>query len=242
MRHKIISLSFFIGFIGSYFSQGAYWSLNSNANFGRTTWGSFRDYTEAYNYQYYDALKTKLSPMRWTGGYSFGTSFVATNESGIGVYLELENENKFAFTSAEFIDPALGTRHYNVKYSSNIITIGYSQEIDDKLVFLAGYYLGTNNIFLESYKEYTDGQISYGMENGTNEKYQLKRFTTGFNFGMDYILNRYFVFNVGLKLGATLFGTQEIEIPMAEGPFPLNSVNRTGVLSLGFKFTPINSY
>lgn len=242
MKLKLFFVCLLFTCFGTSFSQGLYWSLNTGANFGRTTWGSFQDYSEAYNYQNYDLLKSRLSPMKWTRGYNFGASFIATNDSEKGIYIELENESKFASTSAEFIDPALGTRHYKVRYSSNIITIGMASSIDGKLVILGGYFLGANNIFLESYKEYGDGQISYGMENGTNAKYRMKRFTTGFNFGVDYIVNRFLVFNVGLKLGATLFGAQDIEIPMADGPFPFNSVTRSGVLSVGIKFTPVNTY
>ncbi len=104
MRLKLILICLLFSSFGKSFSQGLYWSLNTGANFGRTTWGSFQDYSEAYNYQNYDLLKSRLSPMKWTRGYNFGASFIATNESEKGIYkVEKFREKPNLSTAMEYL-------------------------------------------------------------------------------------------------------------------------------------------
>lgn len=242
MIKKCITLV--IAYFFSFFSFGqtdGYISLNLGLNGGRTTWGSFAKYATDYNRAFYTDLKTKLGPMKWAGGYNFGVTFVATNSSNGGVYLDLENETKFAKTSATFNDLSLGTRVYSVRYTSNTYTFGYATAIEDVIV-TTGIFLGATNFYFEGYKRYGDGLISYGMENGSNTKYRFRRFNTGLAINLDFILNRYFAFYAGLKLGFTLPGTYEIVLNLPDYQSPFNSITRSGMFKCGVKFLIGNTY
>lgn len=223
------------------FGQEGYLSVNFGLNGGRTTWGSFAEYATDYNRAFYTDLKDKLGPMKWAGGYYFGMTFVATGNSDDGVYLDIENESKFARTSATFVDPSLGTRVYSVRYTSNTYTFGYATVIDN-IIVTSGIFLGATNFYFEGYKRYADGYVSYGMENGSNTKYRFKRFTTGLAMNVDFIMNRYLAFNLGLKLGFTLPGTNEIVLNLPDYQSPFNSITRSGMLKCGIKILIGNSY
>lgn len=233
--------SLFVSLHSLFGQSNGYISLNVGLNGGRTTWGSFARYATDYNRVFYTDLKSKLGQMRWAGGYNFGATFVATNSSDGGVYLDLENETKFARSSAKFIDPSLGTRVYSVRYTSNTYTFGYATAIEDVIV-TTGIFLGATNFYFEGYKRYGDGLISYGMENGSNTKYRFRRFNTGLAINLDFILNRYFAFYAGLKLGFTLPGSEEIVLDLPDYQSPFNSITRSGMLKCGVKFLIGNTY
>lgn len=236
-----LSILTFILSVYSFGQSDGYFSLNFGLNGGRTTWGSFAQYATDYNRAFYTDLKTKLGPMKWAGGYYFGMTFVATGNTDDGVYLDIENETKFAQTSATFNDPSLGTRVYSVRYTSNTYTFGYASALDN-VIITSGIFLGATNFYFDGYKRYPDGYVSYGMENGSNTKYRFKRFNTGLAMNVDFIMNRYFALNVGLKLGFTLPGTNEIVLSLPDYQSPFNSITRSGMLKLGVKFLIGNTY
>lgn len=240
MRFYLTLVLFF--YIHSFFSQKMYFSANTGVNFGRTDWGDFKEYIKEYNYDNRKTLKTNLGKMNWTSGYNFGISFVATNATNFGAILELENENKFGHTSAKFIDPAFGTRHFKVRYSSNIYSFGMAASLNNGAFMFLSTFLGTNNIYLESYKKYEDGMISYGLENGLNSKHHVRRFTAGISIGFEYHFNRFIAANAGFKTGFTLFGANEIKLPTDSGSFEISSMNFPNVFNCGLKFLILNSY
>lgn len=222
-------------------------SINLGGNPGRTNLPFFRDYAEAYNAGLSNELQSGLSNMRWSYGYSFGMTLVMNM-----LNLEFENERSFTGTKAVMNDPAVGDRYFKAKHHTKSLIVGYTQEVGGGDFLTAGYILGFRTIYIDSYRKYPNGDLSFGDENFTNGKYEGRNFTMGIKLEYNAsITDRLYAF-FGMKLSFSLPYFLEFRIREMNADNSLNfpgmvwdnglpSMHRAGLFTFGLKFMLFNN-
>ena len=228
---KFIYLLFFIHCLYSN-GQEKHFAFKAGASTGFTFLGNWNEYREIYNWDYDELLDTKLGKMNYTNGYQLGVEYIVVTNDDLLISLEVLNERKMASTSARFLNPALGTRVFDVRYTSNTFMYNMGFKMDN---FSAGtgIVLGFSQTNLSAYKKYEDGTISYGSESGANGTYKAAGFLTGLKIGVEYFATDYFHLYTNLLMGATIDLTSDTPLPTAGLPFPLIYVNKHLTLQIG---------
>jgi hypothetical protein len=233
MKKIIFALLFIQTLYGT--AQVSYLSFKSGVTTGFTKLGNWKEYREIYNWDFDDILKTKLGKMNYTNGYQLGLEYTIDSEENLMFSFEFINERKMTSTSAQFIDAALGTRVFDVRYTTNTFTYYMGTKIDDFSAGI-GMVLGFSQTNLSAYKKYNDGTISYGNESGSNRTYQAAGFITGLKLGVEYYLSEYIHFYSNFLLAATLDLNNDSPLPTAGIAFPLIYVNKHATLQVGTRF------
>lgn len=227
-----------IVFFSSYGFSQTFFGAMAGGVVGRTKLGNFKEYVDRYNNDFgtlLGAIDGKLKPMNFTPGYEVGMIFGRYNDGGIGITLELLNEQKFASTSVDFIDPALGTRVFEAKYRTNTLFFNTNYTSGD-WASITGIYLGISHTQFNSYKRYQDGTISFGSESGSNLVDKSGGFCFGLKFGLEYFLNNFVHVYSNVLLGPTFDLSSDTPLPLADGtPYPLIYMNTHFTFHLGLK-------
>lgn len=248
LKKHCLAWLFLIGINATTFSQNSTaLSINLGGNPGRTNLPFFKDYAEAYNTGLSNELQSGIGNMRWSYGYSFGMTLVMN-----ALYLEFENERSFTGTKAIMNDPAVGDRYFKAKHVTKSLIVGYTQEVGGGDFLTGGYILGFRTIYIDSYRKYPNGDLSFGDENFTNGKYEGRNFTMGLKIEYNAsITDRLYAF-FGMKLTFSLpyFLEFRIREMNADNPlrFPgmvwddgLPSIHRSGLFTFGFRFMLFNN-
>jgi hypothetical protein len=234
-KMKIVKAILFCFLYFTVNAQEQYLSFKAGGTTGFTNLGNWKEYREIYNWDFDELLDTKLGKMNYTNGYQLGLEYIVDNDRGLMITLELLNERKMASTSAKFLDPSLGKRVFDVRYTTNTLTYYMGTKIDD---FSAGVgmVLGFSQTNLSAYKRYEDGTISYGNENGSNGTYKAAGFITGLKLGFEYYMTDNIHFYTNILMAATLDLTSDTPLPTAGLAFPLIYVNKHFTFQVGTRF------
>lgn len=181
-------------------------TVNIDGSTGVTNLVFFKQYAEAYNKALEPQLASELGNMKWSYGYSYGLTF----HSG-ALYLEFDNDNKYGHTSAKQVNEAIGTRHIRVRHNIKSIQLGYVTDLGGAY-FTIGTIFGIDNIFLDSYRKYPSGDISYGAENNTNGKYKGQNLMLGMKTNVNFPLTDRLFLNAGVKLMFSAFNLMDRDI------------------------------
>lgn len=214
-------------------AQDSYLSFKSGFTTGITGLGNWKEYREIYNWDFDELLETKLGKMNFTNGYQWGLEYTVGDEFMIS--FELLNERKSTSTSARFIDPALGTRVFDVRYTTNTLTYFMGTRIDDFSAGI-GMVLGFSQTNLSAYKKYEDGTISYGNESGSNGTYKAAGFITGLKIGVEYYMTDNIHFYTNILMAGTFDLTSDTALPTAGLAYPLIYVNKHLTFQVGTRF------
>lgn len=241
---RIIATLVTLLFLQSAHAQGEFaWTLNAQGNAGRTNLAFFDDYAAAYNELQSEKLEKELGNMRWSYGYGLGTSFYIN-----ALYLEVDFDNRYTQTKAVFTDPAMGTRHFKAHHRTSTLIIGFPIIGEDAFHITGGWFFGLDHLFIDSYRKYPSGDISFGDESYTNGKFRGKNLTMGLDFGVNINLAERWVLHSGLRLGFSLKGDEIREIYQDRGlTLPgmnwengIPSMVRCCNLSLGIRYALID--
>lgn len=216
------------------FGQEAFIGVQVGGLLGRTKLGTFKEFSQRYNKDYESILSKKMGKMTFSSGYEIALDYSYYNDDEIGFVMQLNNEQKFAKTSATFTDPALGTRVYQVRYVTNTYFFGMNRTMDNICVF-TGPYLGVSHTFLSAYKKYENGELSYGNESGSNTVYKTRNFTFGLKMGVEYYVHTNLRLYTSMLLGATIDVTSDLPINLPSMLYPLTFVNSHFTFQAGTK-------
>lgn len=232
MRKLLLIALISQGFLG--IAQDQFLGFQSGFTLGRTKLGNFKEYSKQYNADFGPILETKLSKMTFTSGYEIGLVYAFYNYEDIGFSMEIINERKSAQTSARFMDPALGTRVFQAKYTANSLLFNTNYTIDE-WTSTVGILIGFSYTNLSAFKRYEDGSISYGNENGSNLIDEVRSFYSGLKLGAEYAYTDNIRFYSNILLGVSPNITADTPMNLSNGPFPLIYVNTHFTFQLGIK-------
>lgn len=217
------------------FSQDPLFTFNVGANGGRTNLTQFKEYADNYNSTLADYIDKDLGYMRWSAGWSFGLGAHIG-----GLFLEFENERKYASTYSTQTNPAIGTRYFEMLNHTKSISIGFNliEDQESEAFITAGFLFGIDNITVTTYRKYPSGDFSLGDENNTSGKYTGNNLTIGLRGDFNMKLMNHLYFCGGLRMFSSAFGFMAKDIrSVQEDKNLVPSWTRGSSLHLGLRYS-----
>lgn len=203
-KFKCVLIYFFLLTLNSItYGQDPLFTINVGGVGGRTNLTKFKEYADNYNSTLADYIDKDLGYMRWSAGWSFGFGAHIG-----GLFLEFENERKFASTYSTQINPSIGTRYFDMLNHTKSITIGFNlvEDQESEAFMTAGFLFGIDNITVSTYRKYPSGDFSLGDENNTSGKYTGNNLTIGLRGDFNMKLMNHLYFCGGLRMFSSAFG------------------------------------